>query len=290
MKTLRRAPLPAPFRGSTAQYCKSNECSASLVAMAKETVLISPISFISDIHLGVGNAADEHLKRKLFVQLTDRIRADRGSLCIVGDLFDFWYEYRSVIPRHSHTILTAIERLTSDGLPVVYIAGNHDFAIGDVFACDLGVQVVQNDLYATCDGKRFYIFHGDGLAPNDQGYLLLRRLLRAGWSQTLFRVLHPDIGFFLARRFSRDSRDHTSRKFFGETDGMRIEAQRRIAGGADYVVMGHRHVPIREQLDNGVYVNLGDWITHFSYAVFEHGDISLRYLRNSNSEPTGTVS
>ncbi|MCZ7558156.1 MAG: UDP-2,3-diacylglucosamine diphosphatase [Bacteroidia bacterium] len=248
--------------------------------MSSDTVLISPVYFISDLHLGVGSAEAERVKRRRFVELTNTVQQGRGSLVIVGDLFDFWYEYRYVVPRGSHEVLTALGQLTEAKCPVVYLAGNHDFAIGSVFSDDLGVTVVRDDLHFSSDGKRFYVFHGDGLAPKDGGYRLLKKLLRARWAQIAFRVLHPDLGFAIARRFSHGSRDYTSGKFYGETDGMRLEAQNRIAAGADYVVMGHRHLPAFERIGNGAYINLGDWLRHFSYAVFEHGDISLRTLEN----------
>ncbi len=253
--------------------------------MVSDTIVISPVYFVSDIHLGVGTAEKERVKQRRFVELTELVRRDGGSLCIVGDLFDFWYEYRSVVPRGYHDILSALARLTDAGLQVSYLAGNHDFAIGDVFSRDLGVHVFPDEFTFTSDGRRFFVFHGDGLAAKDGGYRLLKKLLRARWSQTLFRLLHPDLGFGLARRFSHSSRDYTSGKFYGETDGMRVEAQRRISDGADYVIMGHRHKPAHENIDGGVYVNLGDWLTHFSYAVFEHGDLSLRTMRNGAPEP-----
>ncbi len=252
--------------------------------MSYETALISPVFFVSDLHLGVGSAAEERIKRQRFIELCGWVCRDGGSLCIVGDLFDFWYEYRSVVPRGYHDILAALEGVTRKGHTVLYLAGNHDFAIGDSFSGDLGVRVIHDDVYVTCDGRRFYLFHGDGLAARDGGYRLLKKILRARFSQRLFRLLHPDLGFGLAHRFSHTSRDYTSSKFYGETDGMRVEAGRRIGEGADFVIMGHRHKPALERIGEGVYVNLGDWITHFSYAVFEHGDLTLRTVRNDFPE------
>jgi UDP-2,3-diacylglucosamine hydrolase len=252
--------------------------------MSSDTVLISPVYFVSDLHLGVGTEVDERVKRRRFVELADAVLRERGSLVIVGDLFDFWYEYRHVVPRGSHEVLSALGRLTEAGCSVVYLAGNHDFAIGAVFSDDLGVVVVRDDLHFSCDGKCFYAFHGDGLAAKDGGYRLLKKLLRARWAQIAFRILHPDLGFALARRFSHNSRDYTSGKFFGETDGMRAEAQIRIAAGADYVIMGHRHLPAHERIGTGVYVNLGDWIRHYSFAVFERGELTLRTVANDIPE------
>jgi UDP-2,3-diacylglucosamine hydrolase len=253
--------------------------------MSQQLTLIAPVFFISDVHLGVGSAEDEQVKQQRFVALCDQVFRESGSLCIIGDLFDFWYEYRSVVPRGFHRILAAMHRLTNNGQSVLYFAGNHDFAIGDFFSRDLGVVVIHDDQYAVCDDRRFYLFHGDGLAAKDGGYRMLKKILRARWSQWLFRLLHPDLSFGFAHRFSHSSRDYTSSKFYGETDGMRLEASRRINDGADFVIMGHRHQPAFEHIDSGVYVNLGDWITHFSYAVFENGELTLRTMRNDFPEP-----
>jgi UDP-2,3-diacylglucosamine hydrolase len=264
--------------------CNSKTVSASLSDMPAASS-ISPVYFISDIHLGVGDAVKERRKMGLLLSLLDDVAAERGDLYIVGDLFDFWYEYRSVVPRGYHALYTALERLSHAGSKVTYLAGNHDFAIGDFFSSDLGVIVVRDDLAFSAQGRRFYLFHGDGLASKDGGYRLLKRVLRSPLSQRLYRALHPDLGFGIARRFSHTSRDYTSGRDFGESDGMRVEAERRIAAGADVVIMGHRHVPRIEHIGTGVYINLGDWIGHYTYAVCRDGEIALYTMRQGFQEP-----
>ena len=146
------------------------------------------------------------------------------------------------------------------------------------------MRVLRDDVTFSYGGKQFYLFHGDGLAQRDGGYRLLKRVLRNPVSQWAFRLLHPDFGFGLARRFSHTSRDFTAGKAYGETDGMRLEAERRIGDGADIVVMGHRHLPMREQIGDGLYINLGDWIRHYTYAVFSDGDISLYSIKQGTQE------
>lgn len=246
---------------------------------------MKPVFFLSDVHLGVGEPAEERRKLTLLIALLERIRSESAVLYIVGDLFDFWYEYRSVVPRGYHRLFQALEDLRGAGGTVTYLAGNHDFAIGEFFSSDLGVHVVRDDLAVEHGGKHFYLFHGDGLAVRDGGYRFLKRVLRSPLSQGAFRLLHPDLGFGLARRFSHSSRDYTSGKDYGETDGMRLEAARRIADGADYVVMGHRHVPQLQPINGGIYVNLGDWIRHFTYAVFADGELALYTMINGTHEP-----
>jgi UDP-2,3-diacylglucosamine hydrolase len=245
---------------------------------------IPPIYFISDVHLGIGTVEEDRHRLGLLLALLKDIRNERGDLYIVGDLFDFWYEYRSVVPRGYHRLYQALEDLRLADCAVTYIAGNHDFAIGDFFSHDLDLTVVQNDFEFSGQGRRFYLFHGDGLAMKDGGYRALKRVLRSPLSQRLYRLLHPDLGFGLARRFSHGSRDYTSARDFGELDGMRVEAERRIAAGVDIVVMGHRHVPRQLSIGSGVYINLGDWLSHFTYAVCRDGKISLHTMRQGFQE------
>jgi len=252
--------------------------------MSGNTPSIEPVYFISDVHLGVGDPDTERRKQEMLLKLLTEIRRSGGTLYIVGDLFDFWYEYRAVVPRGYHRLYTLLEDLPKAGVKVTYLAGNHDFAIGSFFSDDLGITVLRDDLSFEADGKSFYVYHGDGLAPKDGGYRLLKRVLRSPLSQWGFRLLHPDFGFALARRFSHTSRDYTSGKDYGEKDGMRQEAIRRFENGTDIVIMGHRHVPRRETHNGGVYVNLGDWIHHFTYAVYRNGDIALYTMINGIEE------
>lgn len=239
--------------------------------------------FLSDVHLGVGSPTVEARKQELLLQLLHDMRNDASGLYIVGDLFDFWYEYAHVVPRGMHTVLAALESLAR-AVPIVYLAGNHDFAIGSTFT-DMGIRVERDDVSFDHAGARFWVHHGDGLALRDGGYRALKRVLRNPLSQWGFRWLHPDVGFGLARAFSHGSRDYTSSKDFGEHDGMLLEAGRRIASGADVVVMGHRHRPSLTPVGSGLYVNLGDWITHFTYAVHDTDGMHLMTMKNGHPAP-----
>ena len=231
--------------------------------------------FLSDVHLGLGSKETERRKRALLTDLLSEARDKAEHVFIVGDLFDFWFEYRHVVPRGHHAVLTALEQLSSAGVGVTYLAGNHDFGIGPSLAADLGISIVKDDLLYDADGRRFYLYHGDGLAVNDTGYRIIKAILRNRACQWMFRWLHPDIGFALARLSSHSSRKYTANKSVDKVDGMLREAQRRIDEGASYVVMGHRHRATLQRLGAGVYVNLGDWLTSFSYAVFREGRMHL---------------
>jgi UDP-2,3-diacylglucosamine hydrolase len=237
--------------------------------------LVNSVYFLSDLHFGVSSPDEERRKQELFVALMDEVAARASALYIVGDLFDFWFEYKHVIPRGYHDVLSALGRVAAAGIPVYYFLGNHDFAAGASFNKDLGLTMVPRDMVAVHDGKRFYLYHGDGLALHDTGYRILKKIIRNPFSLMLFRALHPGIGFALASFFSKKSRDYTSAKSYGERDGMVLFAGEKIAQGMDYVVMGHRHLPTLLPIADGMYVNPGDWMKHYSYAVFADGRMTI---------------
>ncbi len=234
--------------------------------------------FISDVHLGIDKQHSPQRERERESQLLSFLRhiaADAERLIIAGDLFDFWFEYHDVIPRGSLRILTQLQELALGGVEIRYLAGNHDFWIGNFFPDELGVQVEKKSFTLNLNGKKFYIGHGDGLAKNDFGYLILRAILRNRFSTALFSLLHPRMAFSIARRVSRTSRYYTDSKDYGERDGMVEFAEEKIKDGFDYVLLGHRHFPECRSIGDGVYVNLGDWMTHFTYAVFDGTTLQL---------------
>ena len=231
--------------------------------------------FISDVHLGLGSREEEKAKEDLLLGFLKAIFPRSESLYVVGDLFDFWFEYATVIPKGFHRTLAAIQEFTEKGIPVHYLAGNHDFWMDDYFATELGVELHPEPFEASIQGRRVYFHHGDGLAQNDLGYRLIKPVLRNRWNIRLYRWLHPDIGVRLAKRSSQTSREYTSNKKYGETEGMVEFARRKISDGIDIVVMGHRHKPQIEQIGSGTYVNLGDWITYHTYAELSGGRVTL---------------
>ena len=238
---------------------------------------MSKLYFISDAHLGLGSAEEEREKELRLVKFLDHIKSDASELFIVGDLFDAWFEYRTVIPKGFHRLFTKLEDLTKQGIRVHYLAGNHDYWIRDFFRDNLGMKTYFDAFDITVEGKKILIHHGDGLADKDTGYKILKKILRSKFNVWLYSWLHPDIGITIARSSSRKSRHYTSTKDYGEQDSMISYAKRKIDEGYDIVIMGHRHHPVCQRFDNGVYINLGDWISHNSYAEFQDGNISLKY-------------
>jgi UDP-2,3-diacylglucosamine hydrolase len=239
--------------------------------------------FISDIHLGLGSRTEERAKEDRLLAFLRSILPSTDQLFIVGDLFDFWFEYKTVVPKGFHRTLTALQEFSERGIPVHYLAGNHDYWMGDHFRTDLGLTLHLEPFDVVVGGKRIHVHHGDGLAGNDLGYRLIKPILRNKINIMLYRWLHPDIGVRLAKGSSKTSREYTSGKKFGEDKGMVEYAEKCIAGGTDIVVMGHRHRPYTKPLGKGVYVNLGDWISYNSYGVLKDGIMNL-YTWNGQQE------
>lgn len=218
------------------------------------------VYFLSDVHLGFGRPEADRERERLLLRLLDRMANDAAHLFIVGDLFDYWFDYKTVVPRRHVRTLAALHDLREAGVPMTYLMGNHDFGHYTYFEEELGLQVISGDVDVQLGEKRFYISHGDGKAHNDVGYLILRSVLRNSAAQWIYRVLHPDLGIGLASGTSEGSREYTDKKEYGATDGIRDFAAERLAEGYDVVVMGHRHVAVEEQIGRGLYVNLGHWL------------------------------
>ncbi len=241
--------------------------------------------FVSDAHLGVDKPEIERLKERELIRFLDLVCSDGKQLFILGDLFDFWFEYRTVIPKGYHRLLAKLSELVDKGIEVSYLAGNHDFWLGNFFKDEIGMRVYADPFSITLGNSKFFLHHGDGLGDGDLGYRILKRILRNRLNVWLYSWLHPDLGVRLARFSSRKSRNYTSQKDYGEVDGMRKFASEKIAEGFHYVIMGHNHKPVYEKIGGGAYVNLGDWISHFTYGVYDGESFRLvewnRLLRNS---------
>lgn len=242
------------------------------------------VYFISDIHLGLGSREEEKKKENEFLAFLKHILPTTEQLFIAGDLFDFWFEYATVIPKGFHRTLAAIQEFTERKIPVHFLAGNHDFWMRDFFQTELGVQVYREPFVARAGGKTVYLHHGDGLAANDLGYRLIKPILRNRFAIAAYRWLHPDFGVRLARGSSRTSRQYTSTKNYGEEEALAAFAGRKIREGIDIVVMGHRHAPVLQEMGGGVYVNLGDWISHRTYGELSEGIMKLRTWNDHQSE------
>lgn len=239
--------------------------------------------FFSDVHLGLGEPGRSREREHLLVRFLDAlVEAEAERVYIVGDLFDYWFDYRTALPRGFTRTLGALARLADSGAEVEYLIGNHDFGHRDYFESELGVHLHSGDVERTLHGRRCYIAHGDGKAFNDTGYLILRAVLRARISQILFRSLHPDIGIGVASWASRRSRAHTLAKYYGdektgESDGLGAFARRKIEEeGCDLVIMGHSHTVRNTSFNGGSYINLGTWLKEPTYLALDEEVCELR--------------
>ncbi len=238
------------------------------------------IFFFSDVHFGLHDKQIEKEKEQRVLSFLSYVQKNGSELFILGDLFDYWFEYKYVIPRGYHHVLSRLASLVENGVKLHYVAGNHDFWLKDFFPDELGIPVYKDPFGITLLGKRFYIHHGDGLALNDSGYRILKKILRSRVSIFLYSLVHPDWTAPVARSSSKTSREYTGNKDFGETDGMVRFAKEKIHEGYDYVIMGHRHKPMEQKINGGLYLNLGDWISYNTYAEFDGKNIKLKEWKN----------
>lgn len=233
------------------------------------------IFFISDAHLGFDNKDVEAHRVFLFLRFLEHVQNSGRMLVIIGDLFDFWFEYESVVPRKYFDILFMLKRMCDQKIEVHYVTGNHDFWMDNFWEEQIGAVVHKSPFEFESDGKRFYIDHGDGLAKKDVGYRFLKRILRHPFNIRLFRMVHPDLGFAVSRFFSRLSRNH---RFFQDEDvEYKAFAKARFEEGFDCVLLGHTHRPCVCHEKDQIYINTGDWIEHFSFAEFNGDRLMLKY-------------
>ena len=230
---------------------------------------MSKVYFISDTHFGFNEYELEKPLIQKFEDLCSLICKDKSSLYILGDLFDYWFEYKSVVQKYAYRILTCLEKMSENGVKITYIIGNHDFAHKDLFERQLKINLSENPVTQFINGKKFLLAHGDGLIGNDTGYKILKSIVRNKRLQSLYSKLHPNIGIGLARYFSKKSRHHTSEKYQGENDYLYQFAEKKIEEGYDYVVMGHSHKFRFELINNGYYINLGSWLIKPAFGVFD---------------------
>ncbi|MEZ5063807.1 MAG: UDP-2,3-diacylglucosamine diphosphatase [bacterium] len=233
-----------------------------------------PVWFISDAHLGssADPATDEPRLARLLPFLERVTEARAEHLYILGDLFDFWFEYAHVMPRRHFRILSALRDVVAGGVPVTFLGGNHDWWVGKTFAETLGLRVARDPISVTHQGVRLYLAHGDGLASkHDSGYLLLKAILRNPVVVAALRLVHPDLAYSFGFRLSKFSRHYLTEKEFRIAERLGEVIDARLAEGHDAFLMGHLHTRHRERRKDGELFVLGDWMTIFSALRLEEG-------------------
>ncbi len=231
--------------------------------------------FISDQHLGLQTKEIENKKERLLVKFLKFAEDNCDELFILGDLFDYWFEYKRVYQKGFFRTLTALQDVAERGIRIHYFIGNHDFLHRDFFAEEIGIKMYEAPIDVMLNGKKFYIGHGDGLVKNDIGYRILKVILRNKFVQKLYSLLHPDIGIAIASKTSKSSRAYTKKKDYGEIDGMLNAAKQKIDEGFDYVMFGHSHERSFIEYNRGRYINLGSWIEAPCYGKFDSGELEI---------------
>lgn len=244
---------------------------------------MSKIYFASDFHLGIDARVSSLEREKQIVQWLDIIKEDADEIFLVGDVFDFWFEYKSVVPRGFTRLLGKLAELRDTGIPITLFTGNHDMWLFSYFPEELNIPIHRKPIIREWDGKRFYIGHGDGLGPGDQGYKFIKRVFANKTCQWLFARLHPNFAFWLAEFWSKTSRKyaHVKDTFKGKENEWLVSFCQDMLGkeNIDYFIFGHRHLPIDCKLDHkSRYINLGDWLHYNSYAVFDGNQLDIRFF------------
>ena len=241
--------------------------------------------FLSDFHLGIPDAESSLVREKKIVDFLDQASKDATEIYILGDLFDFWFEYKTAVPRGFVRLFGKIAEITDSGIPVHLFIGNHDMWIFDYIPSELGVDLYRQPIDKVYYGKKFRIGHGDGLGPGDRGYKFIKSVFRNKVCQWLFARFHPNFGIGLANFWSGRSRKKNwdnDRKWNGSDKEFLVQycKQELAKEHTDYFIFGHRHLPIDMEVgQNSRYLNLGDWISHFTYAVFDGKELVLRSFR-----------
>lgn len=238
------------------------------------------IYFASDFHLGSFPVERSSEREKIIIQWLESIKKDAKELFLVGDIFDFWFEYKTVVPKGYIRFLGKLAELSDLGVKITLFKGNHDMWMFGYLQKELDATIIDNELELQRDGKTFYIHHGDGLGPGDTKYKFLKKFFRSSLCQWLFARLHPNLGIGIATWWSKHSRlsNDTDEKFLGEDKEWLIQYSKEIIKKKhyDYFIYGHRHLPYQLSLNtSSEIINLGEWINYHTYAVWDGEKLKL---------------
>lgn len=257
-----------------------------LVIMNKSHHIIvdegSRVYFASDNHLGAPTKEDSLPREKKFVAWLDEIKEDAAAIFLLGDLFDFWFDYKYVVPKGFTRTLGKLAEISDSGIPVYYFVGNHDLWMNGYFEEELNIPVFHKPQVFSFNEKTLLIGHGDGLGPGDKGFKRMKKIFTNPFCKWLFRWLHPDIGVKLAQYLSVKNKlisGDEDVKFLGEDNEWLVQycKQTEEKKHHDYYVFGHRHLPLKINIsENSKYINLGDWISYYTYGVFANNEFNIR--------------
>lgn len=243
------------------------------------------VFFTSDHHFGAPNHADSVVRERLFVEWLNHIQNEIGALFVVGDLFDFWFEYKTVVPKGFLRVLGKFAELREKGIPIYLFVGNHDLWMNDYFEKELNIPVFHKGIDIVINNTSLFVAHGDGLGPGDKGYKRMKKIFTNPFCKWAFRWLHPDLGVKLAQYLSVKNKlisGDEDVNFLGEDKEFLIcyTKKKEIEKHRDYFIFGHRHLPMILPIGTTHYANIGDWIQYFSYLCLDtNGNLSLEYFK-----------
>lgn len=231
--------------------------------------------FASDFHLGAPDAAQSKIREKRIIRWLDSIAADAAAIILVGDIFDFWFEYGEVIPKGFIPFISKISQLRDREIPILFFTGNHDLWMKDYFTRELGIPVYRHPIELSVNGKKILVGHGDGLGPGDQSYKFLKTVFTNPLAKWLFRWLHPDLGIKLAKTWSSRSRitnlGKNENRFLNNEEWLWQyckEMEARVHH--DFYIFGHRHLPLELPVgEKSTYFNLGEWVSQNTFLEFD---------------------
>ncbi len=245
------------------------------------------IYFSSDNHLGAPTPAQSKPRELKFLRWLEMAQKDAAAIFLLGDLFDFWFEYKTVVPKGQVRVLGKLAEIKASGIPIYFFVGNHDLWMSGYFEEELDIPVYHEPKEFEFNGKRFFIGHGDGKGPGDRGYKRMKRVFTSPFFQWVFRWIHPDVGVRLARYLSVKNKlisGEEDAQFLGEDkEWLALYCKRKLeTSHYDYFIFGHRHLPMEIKLqEDSTYINLGDWITQYTYAVFNGNVLRLQCFEDS---------
>lgn len=246
------------------------------------------VFFASDFHLGADGATTSLEREKKIVAWLSSVQEEMEALYLVGDIFDYWFEYKTTIPKGFSRFLGKLAELRDANIPIYFFTGNHDMWMFDYFEKEFGIPVYHAPIEISLQGKDLFIGHGDGLGPNDIGYKLIKKIFSNKFCQWAYARLHPNFGIWLMKKFSHKSRDigGDNAVFYGKKKEMLVQyAERKLTHlNVDYFIFGHRHLPLKVRLSDNktYYYGLGDWTYYQSYGVLDNGVFSLQYYEMSD--------
>ena len=250
------------------------------------TAISKKIYFASDQHFGAPTPELSFPREQKFVRWLDEVKHDAEAIFLLGDLFDFWFEYKTVVPRGFVRVLGKLAEIRDSGILIYFFVGNHDLWMADYFEKELNIPTFRDNQEFTFGNKTFLIGHGDGKGPGDKGYKRMKKVFEAPFSKWLYRWLHPDVGMKLAQYLSVKNKMISGDEdvtFLGEDkEWLILYAKKKLeTKHYNYFIFGHRHLPMQIEVGpDSEYINLGDWIGYFTYGVFDGENFELKKFEN----------